>query len=793
MVKQRGTVRLAVVEGSSKDETRAEDFRAKPVYAAERDGIERRRKVVGPILKPGEAPFADEDLERPELLAKGDAGLAISGGGIRSATFALGLLQALARADVLKGFDYLSTVSGGGYIGSSITWLLRPSRQGAGYGLGPKDFPFGTAKPRDRSDPEHWEGMLRFLREHGNYLAPSREITLLSGIAVVLRGILLNLLVWLPVFTAFFLLLLHGWPLEGWTDVLTWAGITGIPDQPELFRHGEINLHEILVLAGLLAMAVFAAVSVIYSLFTLWAADGAVAKAGYFLRRAFETVCQYLVPGGVVLMLVGLLPYFVGADILHDKFGGGGIGALVTGLGSAVLGARKEVGSKSRAMLLPMGATLILAGLAILACYIAFEVGRGGYFDGWRDHTFLAFLITALVTGYFVNVNFISVHRFYRDRLMEAFMPSDRAIRENSVTWSAEADQTRMHDLWHPAAAGKAGAPYHIVNTNLILVDSAISAYRTRGGDNFVVSPLYCGGDAVGYYPTARFAGGDMTLATAVAISGAAANPNSGWAGTGPTRSKAVSWLMALLNIRLGYWVHNPNLPRPLVGSGKPNHFNVFIAESMPGGFTEKARWLQLSDGGHFENLAIYELVRRRAKLILISDAGADPEFGFGDVQNTVRRVSQDFGATIDFGKPFWTRAAYARTFGISPEKLDEVAEDHRRNRISSLVPRRPTGYPVDGLAAGHGYIVGSILYPAVDDTPQEWGIVIYVKATMIDGLSLETRGYKTDNPEFPHQSTADQFFDEAQFEAYRELGFAIGEDMIRGVRLAALLERVTR
>src|SRR5258707_1168823 len=55
-------------------------------------------------------------------------GLALSGGGIRSATFNLGVLQALARAKVLRNFDFLSTVSGGGYVGGFFgAWVSRES------------------------------------------------------------------------------------------------------------------------------------------------------------------------------------------------------------------------------------------------------------------------------------------------------------------------------------------------------------------------------------------------------------------------------------------------------------------------------------------------------------------------------------------------------------------------------------------------------------------------------------------------------------------------------------------
>ena len=153
------------------------------------------------------------------------AGLALSGGGIRSATFSLGIMQALAHRGLLKRFDYLSTVSGGGYIGSAITWLVsdlagdsysgrcseKQTGKGPKFGLNRDDFPFGCDDPAPEapsSDDGDQKKMLSYLRQHGNYLAPGAGISLFSLVGVILRGMLLNLLVWIPVFILFFLALL---------------------------------------------------------------------------------------------------------------------------------------------------------------------------------------------------------------------------------------------------------------------------------------------------------------------------------------------------------------------------------------------------------------------------------------------------------------------------------------------------------------------------------------------------------------------------------------------------------
>ena len=200
--------------------------------------LEDRRDAHG-LAKPG-----------PDNLT----GIALSGGGIRSATFCLGALQALAKHDLLKYFDYLSTVSGGGYIGGSLTWWwsdqwrprtqaaaavqAQPAARAAGlaedqalfnvqaqpapaadalprFGVGPNSFPYGTDSPtiwRGQLGTEPGAKLLTSLRKHGNYLTPGNGITVLSGISVMIRAIVLNLLVWLPVLSAVMLGLL--WALD---------------------------------------------------------------------------------------------------------------------------------------------------------------------------------------------------------------------------------------------------------------------------------------------------------------------------------------------------------------------------------------------------------------------------------------------------------------------------------------------------------------------------------------------------------------------------------------------------
>jgi hypothetical protein len=130
-------------------------------------------------------------------------GIGLSGGGIRAATFCLGALQKLASADLLKNFEYVSSVSGGGYLASALQWWWSQDKN---FGTGPSNFPFGSEL---YANAKAEKPALRFLRSHGSYLTPGDGISLLSGLAVVLRTIFLNMIVWLPISVLIAFLLLR--------------------------------------------------------------------------------------------------------------------------------------------------------------------------------------------------------------------------------------------------------------------------------------------------------------------------------------------------------------------------------------------------------------------------------------------------------------------------------------------------------------------------------------------------------------------------------------------------------
>ena len=716
-------------------------------------------------------------------------GLALSGGGIRSATFCLGALQALAKGRWLKQVDYLSTVSGGGYIGSSLTWWLSDKPEtpkGSEFGLSPDDFPYGEGSRAP---------LLRYVRQRGNWLAPGRGIDLFAGFAVVLRGVLLNLAVWIPILTGAMYLMYQRPAVLAFIDlqaVAQWVGLRRLTQMAVIAPTSTPNVYELLFWTAVLVAAVYVAACLVYSLVT-GVVRGRLSSVPairwllnrYRLRRFFEIVAGAALKVILVTLLFGLLPLVV--IKLHSYVGVVGPGTVLAGLASTwwgfVRSRSEEQGAVPMGLIVTLAAGSLLFGILLIGQGIAnwahctvlqtrysldeFYCANWGSADGsdpilfaWMFWGIFAF---AVLLGLCVNLNYISLHRFYRDRMMETFMPSYAASVRNVTGPSPLADSARLSEM-RPYEGGV--APFHLVNTNLVLVNSEQQRYRMRGGDSFVLTPLHCGSNATGWVETKNYMNDGMTLSTAMAISGAAANPNTGAAG-GTRRNRFVALLMALVNVQLGYWVPHPTS----TWFKTPNHFHPGLYHLtgwlVKHGFTEDAGFLQLSDGGHFDNLGLYELIRRRMRLIVLCDAGADPTFAYEDLVLAINRIDGDFGTKLEFhpsnpGTP------------VPASPLNE------------LVAGKKPAFPQAKHLAERGYLLADIVYPGKGN---EKGLLIMIKTTMVPGLPPEVLGYKATHPDFPDEATSDQFFDEAQFEAYREQGFHIATAMMNDPEVVQALK----
>jgi hypothetical protein len=228
--------------------------------------------------------------------------------------------------------------------------------------------------------------------------------------------------------------------------------------------------------------------------------------------------------------------------------------------------------------------------------------------------------------------------------------------------------------------------------------------------------------------------------------------------------SPALSFLLTLFNVRLGWWLGNPGAAGDDTYSLSNPRWSLrpLIAE-LTGSTNEDHPYVYLSDGGHFENLALYEMVLRRCHYIVLTDAGADSAFGFDDLGNAVRKVRIDLGISITF------------------ETMD-------------IFPRSPEKPENAKYCA-----VGTIHYEDVDGKDAKPGTLLYIKpAVYFDKESRDIYNYARQNPEFPHESTADQFFSESQFESYRALGETTIQEIctvgqIQGVRVQDLIEAAER
>jgi hypothetical protein len=223
-----------------------------------------------------------------------------------------------------------------------------------------------------------------------------------------------------------------------------------------------------------------------------------------------------------------------------------------------------------------------------------------------------------------------------------------------------------------------------------------------------------------------------------MAISGAAASPNMGHYTTG-----AVSFLLTIFSVRLGWWLGNPR-KKKYWESGHPRSSWRAMINELTGNTDDDQNEVYLSDGGHFENLGIYELVRRRCRVIIACDAGADFGCHCNDLASAIEKCRVDFATTIEI-------------------KLDDIYPTHGLPRLSRSA-----------------FSIGTIRYP-----DKRNGTLIYIKPSLVANLPQDVLSYARLENMFPHQSTIDQFFDEAQFESYRTLGFECASTAIAEIEKA--------
>lgn len=843
----------------SSDSSRASLSYPPLLHAAERAAIAARRRGAG------------VDTGAPVV------GVALSGGGIRSATFCLGLFQALARARLVRRIDLLSTVSGGGYFGGFL----------------------GAALNREHADiaqveaelADHHSWPVRWLRENGRFLSPNGAGDNWLTAAVALRNWVALHVVLL---TFSFLLLALGALVRA--DLST-GRFTGAPWRAlEQFFWDHQGTHiwwspwlvlpvVPLVLLMLPTASVYwlsqlrPLVSGLHLLLGIASRRVRTMTGFEFAARAQNSLTRSFTLG-LILMVTSLgfavvdslgqtaYQYWAASDFSFPS-----LWALLTGAGVGLFGFATKIAIYverflgRRGFRIPLNVfalalstlwmLLIVFGEAVVACGFAWQwemVWDGERYhmmtDGWELSLAIAVCFAAawLFSRAFGFVNLSSMQQMYAARLARAYLgatnPERRAHANHSMTELIPGDDLALEDY----APHRHGGPLHLIN---VTVNETVSGQtqierRDRKGLAMAVGPcglsvgidshaLWAAADpapassqlarlqalfatrlrAIAPIPcpsgmgcfhalcdTARAGAPDappqrieaLPLGRWVAISGAAFTT-----GAGANTAVGLSLLLGLANIRLGYWWDSGIAPgRSGAPASRPNFLELasrVLSRVLPvqtclmteffARFHGPARrhWY-LSDGGHFENTACYELIRRRVPFIICSDAGQDPRHEFGDLANLVRKARIDFGAEIEVLR----RAGDLATDDpgvrfplpkledlVHPNLLDVIgtpddfpplaaAEDADRPPEEAGAPRRTRAHA----------ILARIHYP--DNDTFSW--LLLIKPSLMGDESPDVLQYQRTHGLFPQEPTTDQYFDEAQWESYRKLGEHIGAEL---------------
>src|SRR5713101_2592718 len=405
----------------------------------------------------------------------------------------------------------------------------------------------------------------------------------------------------------------------------------------------------------------------------------------------------------------------------------------------------------------------LLMGLSVLAAKIAnWAIGTGDptlalpsdySFDVRVMVLFVVLLAGAVILSWRVDINEFSTHYLYRNRLVRCYLGASVPKRNaQPFTGFSDADNFPLGSLKIPQGSEdrKDARPLPIINASLNVVHGKELALQSRKARAFAFTPLYGGftRQAPGtrdfesfYAPTEKLASklpgfkDGVTMGTAIAISGAAASPNMG-----SYSEPALAFLMTLFDVRLGWWVGNPRKGKWTRGS--PDLGFWCLLQELFGAASDDSDYVYLSDGGHFENLALYELIRRRCKLIVACDASCDPSYTFTDLHNAMERCRTDFGIEI-------------------------TRETHL------LLPQ-------DARVSGH-FDVCRIHYTPGEDGDS--GVLVHFRPALKKDDPEDLLGYARINHAFPDDSTADQWFDEDHFENYRNLGYVTARSAKKELR----------
>ncbi|WP_213086233.1 patatin-like phospholipase family protein [Roseateles sp. DAIF2] len=807
-------------------------------------------------------------------------GLALSGGGIRSATFCFGLIKALAREGALLRFDLLSTVSGGGYIGAAVGKLFHQARSPAEV--------VQTAEALASAD-KRW--LAWWLRANGRYLIPRGLADALFAASLYLRNLLaIHLeigILGLLLGAVLALFNIHLWPcVQAWLPgseperslalrLLVWLPSSWLLLAPQsavalllacaywmVREPGRRAAWSRLVLAA--TPALWAGVAALLwwlrpravagvaadadfwppALWWVWAlAFGAALAwvlaplyaallARWLLRaarrqgetppgpRELAEACRQRLTGqlaglgqlALVLLLLGLLDrlaWFLAFELGKPGWYGTALVAL-SGLLRLLL---PRLVPSSSTLAPAWGLSLAtlghLAGLLLLfllgtwwvslAYALVLQPDVAALIAPGSSRRALLLLMAclgfALLTAWNIDfLNLSSLHQFYRARLVRSYLGAANGQRFTPAREGSDDPRLRPLEVppqepdggWRVASVDAMhrgddlpqrryaphanGGPVHLINCCINQTHDPRGGLfnQDRRGLPFTIGPR--GVARVGLRPWRKLGGlRAMSLGSWMAISGAAFAPGLG----GMTRT-GVAVLAMTAGLRLGHWWDSRGLKDARRERDKRRTpwapKSRMVLDELRGRFdAERMRHWYLSDGGHYENTGAYALLAEQCGLIVLADCGADPRYGFGDLENLVRKARIDLQTEIEFLRPARRHGEAADGRLSAPSAFGSLNDLASAQSISSLALAR-IQYRRSGAR----------------------GLLVVVKPNICPGLPVDLINFKRENPLFPQQSTTDQFFDEAQWESYFTLGEELGANLGDGLlhRLPELADR---
>jgi len=783
-------------------------------------------------------------------------GLALSGGGIRSATFSLGILQALSRLELFPRIDYLSTVSGGSYIGSFFGSLfIDPAKRGAG--ARPRTIP-NEALLKTPLDAPEGELAVRRLREFGRYLTPGGTSDLMLGVAIVVRNWaavqfvlgLLPLVLFLainlagiafgsvPLIFVFLISVFGG--LAAALGVAYWFTRYDVVRVARWQRIGTnavvympLGVAPILLWLGLPLtrfIAIILVLGLVVFLFHEWAYGKAISDENPVPKAAAleaeDRVRSHLSRNlATALLWTGTLcalfaiwtigQQFVGAirefsdrrELVLEAFENQGLWpaageiiyqywpllAPILPLVLTIWGHTTLRHSRGKSLLSGSGAQTVL-GFSILSLWLVLWSAVPAFFQGdlapflqsacegadalfalgvgeaCRHSTLIApavpllgAAIAILIFGLcYTFLNLSSLATLYSARLKRAYIgASNPSDSKAGYDQSRPGDQVPM-SVYYPKDQSL-GGPMHLINLTVaqtVSEGSNVVAYDRKGkamhiGPGGIVYEGARPGEAIQSEFTANE---QLPLATWVAISGAAAST-----AIGSMTSLGLSVLAMMTNVRLGYWwkVNSQTKARA------KSVYHHLLGE-LRGRFASDERYGRwyLTDGGHFENSGAYALLQRKLPYIIVCDNGADPKYEMDDIVRLLVRARVDLSVDIEFLNTTEIEAL----IGARSPLMDIIGE----YTDLCAVPQQIAG------AKGPYAALARIRYDAMTE-----GILLVIKPRLCFAEPPEILGYhRRSGKIFPQQDTADQFFDEEQWEAYRRFGEHVG-DTLFGVSAA--------